>query len=1600
MTSTPGVAAQMESDLGVRDEEFTRIEKNFGIPIAPNYDDTRQKWDEFKAEIKIYSKDMLNVMKNTKVTGQDLWIEFTCSFTERTIKALPCSEQSYWIKHLLENGVGIKPKRGYARWKVLSDALKWTEFRPTVGGTSSNTNTRPTISNTNAGPSGNPTLDNLHNNMRNLNMTDPSVPQRPTLNSGNLNEITPRNTHQGRIYLGGRREILPHVQQSSESVPPNNRTDRRGTPSYGLNYLMKAYSNRQKFSGSFTEDFEGCIQQYETLCSLCGLDENEMSKGFPIMLTGAAFAHYSRKYARENLSYREVLDGLRAWYTSEEQRHRLLHIWQKPSLSKEMESHPDKSEVEVFSDLADRLTKIQHQLHSSYHEDRFLRDQLLVAADLPSLRRSLVDKIPRTAQEAMQRIASLLSSEPRSAGANVCDEDASVMYSLGHKYHGKARRKFPSKRNSSHQLRKMLAAWDGCWVCPKNHKARFHHTPEEIRKALEDIKRKYPNALFSLDHIEDLQSIWVVNEQEEEETEPNIEIDESDDPSVHYVDEIDKVDCDRKSEVFFANVSFVHGLSFTENFDNDLEKQFSVLTAYSADENFGGVILDTGANRRSIMSIRQYEIYCSLFHRPTNIDLEAKGNVLGLGGSVESVGMASIPIPFKELELVIHVKFRLMENDCPSLLSLKDMIENHLDISIQGKYLTYNGKRMKLSFKNGFLVHQWSPTDICFALYSEKELRRMHRVFGHPTVGALSKLLRRANPNKFDNSTRHAIEDITNMCSICQKHSSKPRRFKVTIGSDDLRFNHIIAVDIMYIQSMAVLHIVDEATHYSTATFMRSHTAEDTWKAILRCWIRIYLGPPDFIRIDQGTNFVAKQFKESAEAEGITVLEAPVESANTMSHVERYHAPLRVAYEKIRDSLPKSESNSDCLQLAVKAVNDTIGPEGLCPTLLVFGAIPKPPRLGRAETQVQRARALDKALDAVHKEQSKRRIAFALKHPCSPKAKENEDILEKLPSGSPVLVYRMTSKKWEGPYPLVHVYGRTAVIQLPRGRKIFRSTAVKSAKGVRQDNTWTQAERAESAAAVLLHTPEEMLKCHETAFTCNDNTHDFRTSRQMELDDLKKREVFKVVDRNIVPPGMRIYGTKWVDSIKTVAGKKIYKSRLVAQNFRDYAATSISTSSPTVSRCGQRIAIATAALHTDHTSYVRDISQAYVQSTTTLERPIYLRPPAEMGLQDPMILLAIKPLYGIPESGLHWFTTYHSHHTNMLHMQETRADKCVLVRRTGTQLQGLSALQVDDSYGFGDSKFLEEEETHSKKFQAVRSKPRKLLSTGDSTTFNGCTISILKNHRHLITQTDKIQSIKEVTTPEEFKSTRAALQYIGTCSRPDICAAVQLLACNADNPSQEDIKALNKVIRWCKETASVGISSIPLDMASLSLGLYTDASFANAVGLKSQIGFAIVVLDNSGKANLLHYGSTKCQRIARSVMAAEIFALVHGFDQAYVVQSMMNDITGSLIPIDAYIDSKTAFNVVVKHAPTLEKRLQIDVNGIRQSFGRGDLRNVTWISGNTNIADGLTKGLINSDHVLWKLLTHNSLPVQRHGWVQRSITSTTNIDSKEKMPEC
>jgi hypothetical protein len=73
---------------------------------------------------------------------------------------------------------------------------------------------------------------------------------------------------------------------------------------------------------------------------------------------------------------------------------------------------------------------------------------------------------------------------------------------------------------------------------------------------------------------------------------------------------------------------------------------------------------------------------------------------------------------------------------------------------------------------------------------------------------------------------------------------------------------------------------------------------------------------------------------------GIKVKIVPVEAYNSIGIVERYHGPIRRAYLIITTKIPGINKDI-ALQIAFKAINNTTGPDGLVPTLLVYSALPR-----------------------------------------------------------------------------------------------------------------------------------------------------------------------------------------------------------------------------------------------------------------------------------------------------------------------------------------------------------------------------------------------------------------------------------------------------------------------------------------------------------------------------------------------------------------------------------------------------------------------------------------------------------------------------------
>jgi hypothetical protein len=152
----------------------------------------------------------------------------------------------------------------------------------------------------------------------------------------------------------------------------------------------------------------------------------------------------------------------------------------------------------------------------------------------------------------------------------------------------------------------------------------------------------------------------------------------------------------------------------------------------------------------------------------------------------------------------------------------------------------------------------------------------------------------------------------------------------------------------------------------------------------------------------------------------------------------------------------------------------------------------------------------------------------------------------------------------------------------------------------------------------------------------------------------------------------------------------------------------------------------------------------------------------------------------------------------------------------------------------------------------------------------------------------------------EYREQRARGAYVSAICQPE--AAFDLsIAAQAQDPSYEDIKKLNKRLKWQVKNPQQGLRFIPIDLNCTKLFVFVDGSFANNQDLNSQLGYVMILGNKSPsydkytlqiKGNLIHWSSTKSKRVTRSILASEIYGMVGGVDMAIVVKATLDMIFG------------------------------------------------------------------------------------------------------------
>ena len=148
---------------------------------------------------------------------------------------------------------------------------------------------------------------------------------------------------------------------------------------------------------------------------------------------------------------------------------------------------------------------------------------------------------------------------------------------------------------------------------------------------------------------------------------------------------------------------------------------------------------------------------------------------------------------------------------------------------------------------------------------------------------------------------------------------------------------------------------------------------------------------------------------------------------------------------------------------------------------------------------------------------------------------------------------------------------------------------------------------------------------------------------------------------------------------------------------------------------------------------------------------------------------------------------------------------------------------------------------------------------------------------------------------------------------------------------------------------------------------------------KSLMGYLLLLCDNKGNFNPLHWKSKVIDKVTPDIKTAETIALEIALDDAIYMSKLICEIyTGDTnsqshrIPIVINEDSKSLVQSLSSTKKVKRKTVRLIISAIQQSIDDGTISDIIHVSSKEQLADIFTKKGVNSESLL-KCLETGSL---------------------------
>ena len=207
---------------------------------------------------------------------------------------------------------------------------------------------------------------------------------------------------------------------------------------------------------------------------------------------------------------------------------------------------------------------------------------------------------------------------------------------------------------------------------------------------------------------------------------------------------------------------------------------------------------------------------------------------------------------------------------------------------------------------------------------------------------------------------------------------------------------------------------------------------------------------------------------------------------------------------------------------------------------------------------------------------------------------------------------------------------------------------------------------------------------------------------------------------------------------------------------------------------------------------------------------------------------------------------------------------------------------------------------------------------------------------------------------EKFRAVVGQLNWLSTQTRPEISYSVCELSKANKQAVVQDILSANKVLNSVKRK-KYSISYVPLQLRSLTIECFSDASYGNLDNGGSQGGYLVFLSDENGKRALISWQSKRIKRVVKSTLAAESLALLEAAQASVYIRHMISEVLGIKPVIKCYVDNRSLVEAVHSTKAVEDKHLRIDIAALKDLLVTREVASVSWVQSARQLANVLTK---------------------------------------------